>query len=449
MMDAVAEQGNSLAAAAAPAEPVANPERKSSKDGESAMPQGASIQVTAWNPDTPYLKKLRAAGKAEREKVYAEQRATFAASPAFYLDCADYLLREGEAALGVRVLTNLAELRIEDAALLRVLAWRLQQAGEIDRAVVILRRVTKLRPEDPQSWRDLALALAERGKGARSAADLEEALRLFDKVVFGTWNRTVEIEIFALEELNALLAWIGRAEWAGAKKPEAPALDARLRKNLDVDVRIALVWDADATDVDLHVLEPTGEEAFFSHNRTAIGGLVSRDITDGYGPEEYLVRQAFKGVYAIKAKYYGSRQQTVVGPATLTATVFTDWGRPAEKRQTLTLRLDKPRDIVEIGRITFGGGAVVEPAVKPETTGEAPVPRGAAEAFEGLRVGMKAEAVMAAVGLPAQKLSSERNEVWVYRRGERTWKVTVEKAGGGVARVVEALPGNAEMIVVQ
>lgn len=428
------------AAAARPAKTAA---------GGGVRSEEASIQVTAWNPDTPYLKRLKAAGKEGREKAYAEERKAFGASPAFYLDCADWLIREGEVAFGIRVLTNLAELRIEDAALLRVLAWRLQQAGELERAVVILRRVTKLRPEDPQSWRDLALALEARGKASRSAKDIEEAMGLFDKVVFGAWNRTAGIEIFALEELNALIAWIERAEWAGAKKPEVPPLDARLRKNLDVDVRIALAWDADATDVDLHVLEPTGEEAFYSHNRTAIGGLVSRDITDGYGPEGYLVRRAFKGAYAIKAKYYGSRQQTVVGPATLTATVYTDWGRADEKRQTLTLRLDKPRDIVEIGRVTFGGGADIEPAVKPEAAGEMPVPREAAEAFEGLRVGMKQAEVAAAVGQPAQKLASERNEVWVYRRGGRTWKVTIDKASGGVARVAEALPGNAEMIVVQ
>jgi tetratricopeptide (TPR) repeat protein len=432
------------ASVAAPAE--AAPAPKAVDGGRSAE---ASIQVKAWDPDTPYLKQLRLSAKTEREKAYAAQRALYASSPAFYLDCAEYLIREGETAFGVRVLSNLAELRIEDAALLRVLAWRLQQAGELDRAVVILRRVTRLRPEDPQSWRDLALVLAERGKASRSAAELEEAMALFDTVIFGTWNRTAEIEVMALEELNALIAWIERAEWAGVKKPAVQALDARLRKNLDVDVRISLSWDADATDVDLHVLEPTGEEAFFSHNRTTIGGLVSRDITDGYGPEEYLVRRAFKGEYAIKAKYYGSRQQTVTGPATLTATVFTDWGRPTEKRQTLTLRLDKPHDIVEIGRVTIGGGTGAEPAVNQDSTGETPVSRGTAEAFEGLRVGMKAAAVTAAVGQPAQKLMSDRSEVWVYRRGERTWKVTLDKSSGGVARVVEALPGNAEMIVVQ
>lgn len=410
---------------------------------DAAAEQVSSIQVTPWHPDTPYLKRLKAAGKEGRERAYAEERKTFGTSPAFYLDCAEWLLREGEREFGVRVLTNLAELRIEDAALLRVLAWRLQQAGELDRAVVLLRRVTGLRPEDPQSWRDLALALAERGKAVRSAGDVEEALRLLEKVVLQAWNRTAEIEIFALEELNALLAWSERAEWAGGRSPAAPALDARLRKNLDVDVRIVLAWDADATDVDLHVLEPTGEEAFYSHNRTTIGGLVSRDITDGYGPEEYLVRKAFKGAYAVKAKYYGSRQQTVVGPATLTATVFTDWGRPQEKRQTLTLRLDQPRDIVEIGRVTFGGADEPEVVARPVASADE------IGVFDCLTVGMTQPAVETAAGQPAERLPAGAGGVWVYRVNGRTWRVTFDKATGKLTRVAESLPGGAELIAVQ
>jgi hypothetical protein len=39
--------------------------------------------------------------------------------------------------------------------------------------------------------------------------------------------------------------------------------------------------------------------------------------------------------------------------------------------------------------------------------------------------------------------------VWVFRRGERTWKVTFDQTPGAVTRVTEALPGNAEMIMVQ
>ena len=34
--------------------------------------------------------------------------------------------------------------------------------------------------------------------------------------------------------------------------------------------------------------EPSGEKAYYDHNRTTIGGLISQDFTGGYGPEDAL-----------------------------------------------------------------------------------------------------------------------------------------------------------------
>ena len=116
-----------------------------------------------------------------------------------------------------------------------------------------------------------------------------------------------------------------------------------------------MTWDADQTDMDLHVVEPSGEEAYYGNNLTTIGGLVSKDITRGYGPEEYVIRKAMPGKYRIKCKYFGSSQQTLTGPVTVSATVITNYGRANEKRQLLTLRLDSEKDMVDIGEIVFGG----------------------------------------------------------------------------------------------
>ena len=152
-------------------------------------------------------------------------------------------------------------------------------------------------------------------------------------------------------ELNRIAARAERRGWAGVAL--APRVDPRLRGLLDLDLRVSLSWDADLTDVDLHVVEPTGEHASFSHPATFAGGLVSRDVTQGYGPEEYVIRRAVPGSYAVKAHYYGSAQQRVVGPATLTVTLFTGWGRPEEKREVLTVRLAEPRDLEALGEVTI------------------------------------------------------------------------------------------------
>lgn len=398
---------------------------KADKAGDASSPS-ASIEIKPWNPETPYLKAIRAAKDGLRYTAYLGEREKWAQSPAFFLDCAGVFFEDGDKALARRILTNLAELRIEDPGLLRVLAWRLQQAGELDPATVILRRVAKLRPEEPQSFRDLALALAERGRTTKSKADLEEAMGLFLKVALGNWGRHGEsIPIFALEEMNGLIAWMDRQDWAAGKKPVIPEHDKRLRANLDTDIRIVMSWDADATDMDLHVMEPGGEEASYSHNRTSRGGLVSQDITDGYGPEEYLIRKAPAGNYAISTNYFGSRQQTVVGPATVTATIFTNWGRPNEERQVLTIRLDKEKEKVEIGTISFSRG---ESAAEPGK----------------LRTGMTREEVLAIFPKPTDP---EANPL-EYTNGAKTLKVHFNKKGR-LRRVTESLPGGTETIILQ
>jgi Ca-activated chloride channel family protein len=333
---------------------LAAPEAK-----EEADSSGPSIVIQPWNPDTPYLRSIVKAPAANAYRVYLAERDTYDGSPAFYLDCADVFFKNGQRDLGLRVLSNVAELKLEDARLLRVLAHRLEQVDELDLAVELFDRVRRLRPEEPQSNRDLALAL-DRRAGVRqrrdgrltpaSIDDYRRALELLAEVVQGEWDgRFPEIEVIALEEANRIAAIMERG---GARQPWP--LDARLHRLLDVDVRIVLTWDTDQTDMDLWVIEPSGEKCFFSHALTTIGGAISKDFTGGYGPEVYAARQALGGKYDVKANFYGSRSQSLTGPTTVQATVITNYGRPGESRQALTVRLSSSRDVVDVGSASFG-----------------------------------------------------------------------------------------------
>ena len=327
-------------------------------------PVAAQVKLSAWDPKTPYLQSLKDCAAAHGAtnapadmlyRRYMELRAKNSTSPAFFLDCAGFFFAKGEKALAVRILSNLAEMKLENPSLLRTFAWRLREAGEYARAIAVLRKVAKLRPEEPHSFRDLALLLGERARDEGNAADAEEAMSMLKKTAFTPWKRqnARAVAVFALEELNALATWCGKHEWNDGKAPAVPEWDAEFKYLLDVDLRIILSWDADNTDIDIHVLEPNGEEAYYQNRRTASGGFVSQDITTGYGPEEYLQFKGQNGVYKVLTHYYGSSQQKLTGPATATATVYTDWGRATEKRQILSLRLDKPKEKVTVGEITF------------------------------------------------------------------------------------------------
>jgi Ca-activated chloride channel family protein len=325
---------------------------------------GPTVAIQAWDPNTPYLQAMKAAGPAEAYDVYLDQRKTFGTAPAFYLDCADHLLRNDRRAEGLRVLGSVAELHLEDARLLRVVAHRFAQVGELDQAIAMFERILKLRPEEPQSHRDLALALADRadrragekaepsaGASAAAMTDYLAALTSLNNVIMGDWQRFEGIQVIALMEANRI---IERARALPGVHDFNHGMDARLVKLLDVDVRVVLTWDADATDIDLWVTEPSGEVCLYSHNRTTIGGLMSKDFTQGYGPEEYCLRRLMPGQYKIQANFFGSRLQQVAGPTTVQATVITDFGRPTEKRQALTLRLTSKKEVVDIGTVTLG-----------------------------------------------------------------------------------------------
>ncbi len=366
-----------------------------------------TISITPFDPATPYLTAIKQAAPEQAYATYLGQVQSWRDCPSFYLDCAGFFFPR-DAALARRVLSNLAESRLDDPALLRIFAWRLQEAGDLDLAVAVLRHVLTLRPEEPQSYRDLALALGARGEAGKRGGDLGEAMGLLYRVVMRqpleevqlgeqavldqAWNRFPQVEIIALEELNRLLAVAERGSFD--QPPVVPPLDPRLRQNLDCDLRVVMSWDADATDIDLHVSEPSGEEANYAHQHTRSGGLVSCDMTQGYGPEEYLLHHAPAGTYAIRCHYFATRRQTLLGPATVSAMAITNWGRVGERRQQLTLRLDKSGEFQFIGAISMGAGGG---GVPPEGQGAAAVTR---ELLQQLVVGQHRAEVEARLGAP-------------------------------------------------
>ncbi|OQX97772.1 MAG: hypothetical protein B6I20_12000 [Bacteroidetes bacterium 4572_117] len=81
---------------------------------------------------------------------------------------------------------------------------------------------------------------------------------------------------------------------------------------------------------------------------------MSRDFTNGYGPEEYLIKNALKGTYKIQANYYGSSSQRITGPTTIYLELYTNYGKKNEKKETITMQLSPKASIVDIGLLEFG-----------------------------------------------------------------------------------------------
>jgi hypothetical protein len=339
-MAAPAPMTESIALRSEEGSPRAVAKRADKSDEKQKGERAVSVELKAFDPQTPYLAELKAAPKDRLMEVYRIQRALYSESPSFFVDSADFFFRLGMNETALRVLSNLAEMKLEDPQLLRILAGRLMIQKEWNLARWFYEQVRKMRGEEPQSCRDLALALVE-------LKEYRRAVELLNEVIFKDWDRFNGIEVIALTELNEI---VRRAKLA--KITDLPVSPVFLQL-IDTDLRIVLTWDADATDIDLHVVEPTGEEVYYSHKLSTAGGLVSNDFTQGYGPEEYLVRKALPGKYQIRVKYFGSQAQRLMGPVTVRVDIFTHFGRPTQRVRSVLLRLEDAKDMVDVAEVKW------------------------------------------------------------------------------------------------
>ncbi|WP_035051899.1 VIT domain-containing protein [Andreprevotia chitinilytica] len=332
------------APAPAPAAAPAPVMMKAAESSDSVAGSDSSIAITLkqWAPDSPYANRLRATAPDQLYRIYLDEKPSYANSSAFYLDVADLLLEKGQRELALRVLSNLAEMNLESPHLLRILGYRLLQAGEPRLAIPVFEQVLRMAEEEPQSFRDLGLAYAANGED-------QKAIDQLNRVVEGTWDsRFAEIELISLAEMNAIIA--------NAKQSlDTSRIDPRLKKNLPLDLRVALTWDADNTDMDLWVTDPNGEKCFYGHRFTYQGGRISRDSTGGYGPEEFSLKTAKPGKYKIEANYFGSRQQIITGAITLQVKLSTAFGKANQQDQMITLRLKDKTDTVFVGEFEVKG----------------------------------------------------------------------------------------------
>lgn len=117
--------------------------------------------------------------------------------------------------------------------------------------------------------------------------------------------------------------------------PGTGAIRARLR--------LVLSWDTDNTDLDMHVVTPDGEHAWYGNPALNNGGALDIDVTTGYGPEIFAMPAPVKGRYLVYINYYGGRSETELTTAQLT--IISDEGSANEKQETFIVPMRKAGEL--------------------------------------------------------------------------------------------------------
>ena len=329
------------------AAPMANeaarePAMAKSEGTAAPAPSAPKMVLKPWTPDTPYIKALKSA-KKNAYNEYLKQRESYGEAAGFYMDCADFFHEAGDHTIALRVISNLAEMELENKQVMRILGYKLRFWGELKISEIAFRNVIGIAREEPQSYRDLALVLDDQER-------FQEAVDMMMNVVnFKFDNRFPEIETIALTEINRM---ISRAKRKGI---EIKGVDKEYICPIETDIRAVINWDTDMSDMDLWVTDPFKEKCFYGHRFTVTGGRNSCDFTQGYGPEAFMIRDAVKGKYKVQTDYYGTHTQKVIGPVTLYAEIYTNYGRADEERQFLAFRLDSRKQVIDVATIDHNG----------------------------------------------------------------------------------------------
>jgi tetratricopeptide (TPR) repeat protein len=246
-----------------------------------------------------------AAGRIARARALAE--AWIAESPGdvlALLALGEVWEAAGETAAAARAYGSLIDLYPSRADLRRLAGERLERLGEAGLALAIdtYRKAVLDRPDHPTGHRLLAWALLRAGRLEAAFEALEKGLEQdYPGGRFAGADRVLK------EDLGLLAA-----AWLRAEPARREELLDRLEPHgaeieSEPSLRFVLTWETDANDVDLHVYDRKGGHAYYSEATLPSGGNLYADVTTGYGPECFAVRDPAEKAaapYRLRAHYY-------------------------------------------------------------------------------------------------------------------------------------------------
>lgn len=128
-------------------------------------------------------------------------------------------------------------------------------------------------------------------------------------------------------------------------------------------VRIVLAWDDPQAELDLHVITPDGQHAFWAQAVLTNGGGLDLDSVDGAGPEMFSMTAPLAGAYHVYVNYWGNfgaggyhfdestRRQPVIAAR---VTLVFDENTPAERRETFTVPMRRIGDLTLVRSFVRG-----------------------------------------------------------------------------------------------
>jgi tetratricopeptide (TPR) repeat protein len=262
-------------------------------------------QVAPYSGRFAEVKEHLAAGRVAQARSLAEAWNTEAPGDVLaLLALGEAWEAAGEPAAAARAYGSLIDLFPSRADLRRLAGERLERLGDAGRELAIdtYQKAVAERPDHPSGHRLLAWALLRAGRFEAAFEALEQGIE--QKYPGG---RFAGVDRVLKEDLGLLAA-----AWLHAEPARREEVTDRLQAHgahleTEPSLRFALTWETDANDVDLHVYDRLGGHAYYKAKTLPSGGELFADVTTGYGPECFAVRQPATrdaAPYKLRVHYY-------------------------------------------------------------------------------------------------------------------------------------------------
>ncbi len=253
----------------------------------------------------------------------------------------------GETAKAMRVYSAVVELLPKDHKAQRALASVLKQTGQLRPALERLNAAVALRPDDAR-LRFEAADLVQR------LGDQKQARSMFRSIAMDGESPEL-LRYPAKERLAQSFKALRKEAQRANNTQEVRRLDSeiaalKLAGGTENDIKIYLTWDTDRSDVDLWVVNPSGEKVFYSHKKGKYGGRLFGDVTNGYGPESFTAAKAHPGEYKIQVNYYSGGSENFPEARGEVVVVLNEGGAN-EERHVLPYRLHKKGQTVTVAKV--------------------------------------------------------------------------------------------------
>jgi len=211
----------------------------------------------------------------------------------------------GDPGIAARAYGSIIDLFPSRADLRRFAGERLEHlsgGSALDLAMDTFDKARADRPDHPASHRLAAFARLRKGDYAGA----------FDVMLAGLARRYPDGRFPGVDRILREDLGLIAAAWMKAEPARANDIMTRLKNAGGTiedrpSLRFVLNWETDSNDVDFHIRDAHGGHAYYASRQLPSGGELYADVTTGYGPECFVIREpraGRAGPYTLSAHYF-------------------------------------------------------------------------------------------------------------------------------------------------